>query len=249
MTRANERRRSIVTASSATDVESAALDRIEVSFESWSWRFAADRRHEIEAYFADFRRKRADVWNGRVLLLNGYTIDGGVLRGRCFETDYASFCSWRDWGFPDTRVYNVFAAAALQSADGAFLVGEMASSTANAGLVTFPCGTPEPADLDGAGRLDLAANLGRELLEETGIGIGELRAAPGWIMVRDRCYLAFLKIVAAPANADVLRTRITRHLAREERPEFVDIRIVRSPADFEPAMPPFMTTFLHDFWS
>jgi 8-oxo-dGTP pyrophosphatase MutT (NUDIX family) len=243
-----ERRRSIVTVSSAPDTEIAALDRIEIVFEPRPWQFAADRHREIETYFAELRRKRSDVWNGRVLLLNGYAIEGRTLRGCCFETDFASFCSWRDWGFPDSGVYNVFAPAALRSADGAFLVGEMASSTANAGLVTFPCGTPEPADLD-AGRLDLAANLGRELLEETGIGIGELRAEPGWTMVRDRCYLAFLKVLAAAENADALRARIMRHLDREQRPEFVDIRIVRSPADLEPAMPRFVSGFLTDLWS
>jgi 8-oxo-dGTP pyrophosphatase MutT (NUDIX family) len=238
-----------VAGSSAPDIEIVALDHAEIVIEPWRWRFAAERCAEIETYFAELRRERSGVWNGRVLLLNGYTIEGRALRGSCFETDYASFCSWRDWGFPDASVHNVFAAAALRSADGAFLVGEMASSTANAGLVTFPCGTPEPDDLDAAGRLDLAANLSRELLEETGIGIDEVRAAPGWTMVRDRCYLGLLKLITSSEHADGLRARILRHLARERRPEFVDIRIVRSPADFGPAMPSFVTAYLRDFWS
>jgi 8-oxo-dGTP pyrophosphatase MutT (NUDIX family) len=238
-----------VTRSSAPDIEIAALDRAEIVFEPWSWPFAAARRGEIDTYFADLCGQRSGIWNGRVLLLNRYSIEGRALRGSCFETDYASFCSWRDWGFPDKSIYNVFAASALRSADGAFLVGEMAASTANSGLVTFPCGTSEPADLDASGQLDLTANLGRELLEETGIAIGEMRAEPGWTTVRDRCYLAFLKVVVARETADALRTRIMRHLASEQRPEFVDIRIVRSPADLEPAMPPFVTGFLTDFWS
>jgi 8-oxo-dGTP pyrophosphatase MutT (NUDIX family) len=238
-----------VTGSSAPNVEIAALDQAEIVFAPWSWPFAAHRRGDIDAYFDDLCRNRSGVWNGRVLLLNGYTIEGRALRGNCFETDYASFCSWRDWGFPDPSVHNVFAAAALRSADGAFLVGEMAGSTANAGLVTFPCGTPEPDDLDAAGRLDLPANLGRELLEETGIGIGEVCAEPGWTMVRDRCFLAFVKLIAAPEHAEALRARIMRHLASELRPEFIDIRLVRSPADLDPAMPPFITAFLMDLWS
>lgn len=237
-----------MTSSSAPTIEIAALDQAEITFAPWSWRFAADRRQDIEAYFADMRRQRTGVWNGRVLLLNGYTIEGRVLHGGCFETDYASFCAWRDWGFPDPNIYNVFAATALRSADGAFLVGEMAASTANAGLVIFPCGTPEPADLDAAGKLDLAANLGRELLEETGIGIGDVHAEPGWTVLRDRRFLAFVKVVTASENADALRARVMRHLAGEQRPEFVDIRMVRSPADLEPAMAPFVTRFLTNFW-
>ena len=237
-----------MTASSAPDVEIAALDRIEILFEPWSWPFAAERRGEIEDYFAELRRERSGVWNGRILLLHRYAVSDRMLRGACFATDYASFCAWRAWKFPDPTVFNVFAAAALRSADGAFLVGEMASSTANAGLVTFPCGTPEPADLD-AGRLDLGANLGRELLEETGLPIAALKPEAGWTMVRDGCYLAFLKAVAAPEAAEALRTRIMRHLEGEQWPEFVDIRVVRSADDLEAGMPPFMTAFLTDSWS
>lgn len=231
------------------DIEIVPLDRTEIRLAPWSWPFAAERRAEIAAHFAQIRRDRPAVWNGRVLLLNRYAIGAGTLRGACFETDYAGFCAWRDWNFPDPNVHNVFAAAALQSTDNAFLVGEMAASTANAGLVTFPCGTPEPADVDSAGMLDLAGNLGRELTEETGMTLGELNVEPGWTMLRDRGYLALLKRVTSPQNADELRARIMRHLAHEQRPEFTDIRIVRSPADFDSAMPRFVTAFLTYLWS
>jgi len=238
-----------VTPSSAPDIEIGALDRAEIVIEPWSWRFAADRRNEIDRHFAQIQRERPAVWNGRILLLNRYAMRDGVLRGACFETDYASLCAWRDWNFPDSGVYNIFAAAALRSADGAFLVGQMAPSTANAGMFYFPCGTPEPGDVGPGGVLDLEANLSRELMEETGIAIGELQREPGWTMVRDGCYLALLKRIAAPQSADELRARVMRHIAGEQRPEFTDVRIVRSPGDFAPAMPRFVTAFLTDFWS
>lgn len=189
------------------------------------------------------------MWNGRILLLRPYKLTGAVLRGVCFEADYASFCAWRDWKFPDPNVYNVFAATALRSADGAFVIGEMAASTFNAGLLIFPCGTPEPADLDAGGRLDLAANLGRELLEETGLPIGELNSAAGWTMVRDRCYLGLIRQVVAPLDAETLRARIMCNLAHQRAPEFVGIRMARSPRDFAPAMPGFVTAYLRHIWS
>jgi hypothetical protein len=240
---------SAVSAPPTSATEILALDRAEIALESWSWPFAADRRERIEEHFAALRRKRSSVWNGRVLLLRRWAVVSGSLAGACFETDFASLCAWRDWDFPDRGVCNVFGAAALQSADGAFLVGEMAPSTANAGRLYFPCGTPEPADVDRGGMLDLAGNVGRELLEETGLAIEGLAAEAGWTMVRDGSYLALLKLVTAPENAAELHARIMGHLAREERPEFVDIRIIRSPADFVAAMPRFVTAFLTDFWS
>lgn len=220
------------------------IDRAEIVFERWEWPFARDRRGDIDAHFAGLRRDRPGVWNGRALLVRRYTIDGGVLRGTCFETDYASFCAWRAWGFPDAAVFNVFAAGALRGADGAYLLGEMAPSTASAGKLYFPCGTPEPADLDEDGMPDFAGNVGRELLEETGIAVGELAADPGWTLVRDGCYVALLRRLTAPLDADALRARILDHIASEREPELAGIRIVRGPADFTPAMPTWVTAFL-----
>jgi 8-oxo-dGTP pyrophosphatase MutT (NUDIX family) len=188
------------------------------------------------------------VWNGRALLMHRYAIADRVLRGACFATDYADLCAWRDWNFPDPGVYNFFAAAALQSADGAYLVGEMASYTAAAGLRYFPCGTPEPDDVDGRGRFDLPGNLRRELLEETGIAVEELDCEPGWSFVRDRCFVGLLKRVTAREDAVALRARIMGYLASEARPEFCDIRIVRRPDDVDARMPAFVVAFLQAMW-
>jgi 8-oxo-dGTP pyrophosphatase MutT (NUDIX family) len=224
------------------------LERVEIAVEPWSWPFAAARRDEIDRHFARLQSVRSGVWNGRVLLMHRYRIDAGALHGACFEADYASLCAWRDWQQPDRSVCNFFAAAALRSADGAYLVGEMAADTAAAGLLYFPCGTPEPDDLDAGGRFDLFDNLRRELLEETGISIDELECEPGWTLVRDRGFLGLLKRVTASRNADALRADILRRLAREARPEFTDIHILRKPADLDSRMPAFVVAFLEAMW-
>jgi 8-oxo-dGTP pyrophosphatase MutT (NUDIX family) len=224
------------------------IDRAEIAVEPWRWEFSVARRDEIDRHFARRQRERPALWNGRVLLLNRYEIRGGVLHGSSFETDYANFLAWRDWGFPDAGVFNVFAAAALRAADGAYLVGEMAPTTANAGQLHFPCGTPDPQDVTPGNVLDLGRNLSRELLEETGIEIGTLESGPRWSFVRDRCFLALLKRLTARQSAEDLRSRILRHLGSEAEPEFSDIRIVRGPADFDPAMPPFVIAYLEKAW-
>lgn len=225
-----------------------ALDRAEIAVEPWTWTFAVGRRDEIDRHFAGRRRERPALWNGRVLLLNRYAIADKVLRGACFETDYASFLAWRDWGFPDAEVFNIFASAALRTADGAYLVGEMAASTAGAGELYFPGGTPDPADISAGGALDLASSVSRELREETGIDLGTLAAEPGWSLVRDRCFLALIKRLTARENADVLRSRIMRHLDGEAEPELCDIRIVRGRADLNTQMPRFLVAFLEQVW-
>jgi 8-oxo-dGTP pyrophosphatase MutT (NUDIX family) len=231
------------------DIEIGTLDRAEITFTRWAWPFAANSRGKIDDHFRRLQRQRPGVWNGRVLLLNRYEISERVLRGDCFETDYASFSAWRERQHLDADVFNVFAAAAIRTADGAYLVGEMAPDTATAGQLYFPCGTPEPDDLDADGRLDLVGNVERELLEETGLNAAELAADPGWSFVRDGGYIGLLKTLTARQSADELRGRIMRHIEHEQRPELVDIRIVRSPADFDRAMPRFVTAFLTHCWS
>jgi len=134
-------------------IEIAALDAVEIAVEPWTWPFAQARRADIDRHFAARQRERPALWNGRTLLLHRYARENGVLRGASFETDYASYLAWRDWGRPAVGVVNVVAAAALQSADGAFLFGQMAPFTAAAGRWVFPGGMPDPNDITSAGTI------------------------------------------------------------------------------------------------
>ncbi len=231
------------------EIKILELDRAEIAVAPWRWEFAHARRAEIDRHFAARRREQPALWNGRVLLLNNYAIERRVLRGTSFETDYASFLAWRDWDCCDGGVFNIFSAAALRSADGAYLVGRMAPSTSIAGQWLFPCGTPDPKDIDAAGMLDLAGSAGRELFEETGLDIGAFKAAPGWTLVRDGGFIGLMKHLVADESAETLRARILRHLANEAQPEFSDIRFLRGPGDFEEAVPRFLTTYLMRAWS
>jgi 8-oxo-dGTP pyrophosphatase MutT (NUDIX family) len=228
--------------------EIVALERVGIAVVPWRWEFAYARADDIARHFAARQRERPALWNGRVLLLHRFAVENGVLRGSSFETDYASFLAWRDWGFPDAGVFNVFAAAALQAADGAYLVGRMASFTSAAGQWLFPCGTPDPEDIN-AGMLDLAGSARRELFEETGLDIGTMQAEAGWILVRDGGFVALIKHVTASESAEDLRTRIVRYLAGEPQPEFSEIRILRGIADVDMDMPRFLRAYLAAAWA
>ena len=224
------------------------LERIEISTEPFSWEFAAVRRTEINGYFASLKRKRSAVWNGRVLLLKSYSIRDAIFRGSCFETDYASFIAWHNWNCPDPTVYDFFAVAALQAADGAYLVGEMAPYTAGAGQLYFPGGTPDPSAVDASGTFDPIGHLSRELREETGISIDELDAEPGWTLVHDRCSVALIKRLTSRQNVDDLRRQVMRHIRAEQQPELSDMHIIRGPAQLDARMPPYVTAFLQEEW-
>ena len=112
-------------------------------------RSRTERRAEIDAHFAAEQRERPKLWNGRVLLGRNPVFAAGRFSADYFETDFASFLAWRDWGFPDRGVFNGFGMGALRSRDGAFVLGEMGEHTSNAGRIYFPSGTPDLDDVSG----------------------------------------------------------------------------------------------------
>jgi 8-oxo-dGTP pyrophosphatase MutT (NUDIX family) len=220
-----------------------SVDRLELTFAPKPWVFAAERRAEIEAYFAALRRERPAIWNGRVLLLHAQVVRDGVFHGQYLETDYASFAAWSAWGRPAAGVHDCFGAAAVQAGDGAFLLGVMAPHTFHAGEIYFPCGTPDPDDIVG-GKVDLDFSVRRELKEETGLDPAQLTPEPGWTTVVDGGLIAQIRLLRSHEPADRLRDRMLAHFKRETQPELADIRIVRGPSDFDTAMPRFVTAFL-----
>jgi 8-oxo-dGTP pyrophosphatase MutT (NUDIX family) len=230
-----------------TESSVIAIERLELRFAPARWAFAEERRSEIVAHFADLRRARPALWNGRVLLLHQWSLADGVFRGAYLETDFASFIAWRDWDFPDPTVRNSFSMGALQAADGAFLLGVMGAHTANAGKIYFPCGTPDPNDIAGD-RVDLDGSVRRELAEETGLDAATLNLEPGWTTVFAGPRIAQIKVLRSDETAAVLRARIMDHLRQEPQPELADIRIVRGPADLDPMMPAFVVAFLRHRW-
>jgi 8-oxo-dGTP pyrophosphatase MutT (NUDIX family) len=186
------------------------IKRLDVGFGPRPWRFADERRGEIDAYFADRQRRNPALWNGRVLMMGDFVVNDGIFRGACFDVDYASFISWQDWDFPDKSVHDCFAMV---------------------------------------DRVDFERSVARELKEETGLDVAEFTADPGWYTVLGGVQVAQMKLLRSRETAATLRARILDHLAREDVPELADIRIVRREGDLDPAMPPFVTSYIRHIWS
>ncbi|MFK4509567.1 NUDIX hydrolase [Bradyrhizobium daqingense] len=207
------------------------------------WPFAEQRSAEIAAHFAEKQRERPKIWNGRVLLGRDAVFAGGHLVATYFETDFASFLAWRDWGFPDTAVFNGFGMGALRTSDGAFIMGEMAQHTANAGRIYFPSGTPDLGDVtDGA--LDVPGSVVREIAEETGLTAEDYTAEADWHCVVSGRAIAMIQVLNLDMPGDEARARIEANLALEDEPELSAIHLVRGMSDLTPTMPRFVTAFI-----
>jgi len=225
-----------------------SIDALDFAFAPRPWPFAETEAERIADHWRACVAAKPRLFNGRVLLLGRHALGadrrGVTLRGEYFETDFAAFLAWRDFGFPDLTVANAFSMAALVGADGAFLLGEMAAHTANAGATYFPAGTPDPNDVFD-GKVDLAASALRELAEETGITADAVTCDPGWTVVYAPPRIACLKLMRFAEPAETVKARVEAFLADDPEAELSGVRIVRGPADVDRARAPgFIVDFL-----
>ncbi len=225
----------------------ATLTGVDLRVEPHDWAFAREEAGRVDAHWDDLRVGNPSLFDGLVLLAHAIELDGGVLRGRCFVTGYRSFIAWRDFGYPGAPVFNCFALPALRAACGAFMLGEMSATTANAGRLYFPAGTPEPADADAHGRVDFDANILRELEEETGLTAADVTLDPTWRLVRAGPLVALAKVARSPLDAGALQARFAATRATQAEPELDRLVPVRDAGDFDAErMPAFMLRYLAD---
>jgi hypothetical protein len=224
------------------------ITTLDLNVQPWSWPFAEARRGEISAHFAAKQAEKPQLWNGRILLGRHPAFTGSGFRASYFEADFASFLAWRDWGFPDRDVFNGFGMGALRCADGAFVLGEMAQHTSNAGRIYFPSGTPDLDDISGA-TVDMAGSVAREVEEETGLTSADYRAGAHWDCVVSGAAIAMIKVLNVDSSGEALRARIEATLGRQHQPELAAIHLVRGTSDLTTAMPRFVTAFIEKQFS
>ena len=140
-----------------------------------------------------------------------------------------------------------FANAALLTSDGTFIAGLMANYTRNAGMICFPCGSPDPDDVVG-GRVNFETSVRRELEEETGLKGAELVWSESWYGVYTSQRFPLFKIVRTSETATTIRDRIRAKLVTQKQPEFIEIYPIRGTADIRPAMPVWLKLFLEYCW-
>ena len=114
-------------------------------------------------------------------------------------------------------MFNGFGMGALRGNDGAFVLGEMAEHTANAGRIYFPSGTPDLDDLQRR-MVDIAGSVAREVEEETGLTAADYRADPLGLR-RLGCGDRDIRILDVDMPGEALRAKIEANLARQRQPE------------------------------
>lgn len=211
---------------------------IHLRLRSGGWPLTDDFRPKIEAHWAACVAANPHLWNGRVLGTlapgqpGGITIQEGVLTGEAVEGDFAGFLAWRDWGFPEIGIRNLFGSALVMSSDEALILGVMGATTANAGRMYPPGGSLEPADVDAHGEVDVIASIERELKEETGLNAAEA-VVDGMMVAFDGPRVSVGRVLRFPMPADDLVSTIMAELDRQEERELERVVAFRSRAELD----------------
>ncbi len=179
------------------------------------------------------------LYDGEIALLSELRLDGDRLVGRCHIVRYSTFLYWRTLRAADAG--HAFTHAVLVSSDNALIAAEMGGHTINAGLVYFAAGSFEPVDFVG-GIADLAGNMRREVLEETGIDLADVAHEPTWQAVAKESGTVVFRRYFLDAPADDIAERIRATIAAQDEPEIAGPVIIRGP-DVRPAL---LTPQMHD---
>ncbi|MGX1099789.1 NUDIX hydrolase [Amorphus sp. MBR-141] len=202
---------------------------IAIGYRDTAPEFAATRRAEIEARWTAEVAANPALFNGTVLLFEDVALSDGTLTATGVPIDYAGFSAFKAWGGPEPRLMNLFGAAAIVSAEGHLLLGRMAQSTDDPGMVKLAGGTPDRADIVD-GRVDIVASIARELAEETGLCAED--ASAGELLAHiDFPSCAIMQVLRFPASTADLVARMSAHLAASEAPELSGIAVARTRSD------------------
>lgn len=212
------------------DLALRPLAALKVGYRDAEPAFAVARRAEIEARWETAVAANPALFNGRVLLFDGLVVEGETLSATAVPVDYATFSAFMAWGGPDPSLVNLFGAAAIVSADGDLLLGQMGAHTDDAGTVKLVGGTPDMSDVT-AGRVDLTGSIARELTEETGLTVDQAQASSGFHFFLDPPYAAVIQVLRFSEPTAALVRRIDAHLAADPEPELCRVAVVGSRSD------------------
>lgn len=201
------------------------LDQVGAAQENW--------RAEIAA--------NPHLFDGRMVLQRALRIEDGRVVGEGHVVPYSTFLWWRK-----TRTdaaFHLFAMPVIVSSDGALILVRMGAHTANPARVYSPSGSLEPDDIVD-GRCDIAGNIRREALEETGIDLGAATAEPGYHVLHMGRAVTVFRLYRVAETAEALVEKVAAHIAGDPEPEIDEAIAVWGPDPDAHNYPPFILPIL-----
>lgn len=182
---------------------------------SANWSYARRHADRIAAHWLRRQAENPSFFNGRILMTLAAEVSDGVLTGAAATVDFADFLYWREQGFDDPTVCDVFGSALIMSADGALMLARQRAGNLNADSVYPPGGLLDPRDIGPDGRIDIGASISREVREETSLSVGDLTRDPGFLLACNGPQAAVGAVFRSPLERCDLADRMMRGLEND----------------------------------
>jgi 8-oxo-dGTP pyrophosphatase MutT (NUDIX family) len=211
------------------------VTRLDLKLADVQWAFAQNERARIDAHWQQLVDANSRIWNGDILVAQDVFLGDGLLSARFCVSDYASYVSWRDWGWPDKKAFNIFGMPALRTSDNVLIFAEMAEHTLNGGKVYPPGGSLETRDVVN-GEIDLIRSMQIEVREETGFDLSTSKRG-GAYAIMDGQRIAYMQQYATALTFSEVEQIYAAHV--DEHQELKRLVPVRGRKDIADAMPAY----------
>lgn len=214
------------------------IDRADLVVDPSPHPYEVAHREAIAANWVLEKAEKPAIFNGEVMFFSSIRWEDGQLDARCHVIRFATFMHWRRHR-PDATAEHLYAHAMPVSSDGALIAIRMAGHTANAGRVYFAAGSFDPHDIRDE-RLDIGANMEREVREETGLDLTVARAEGQFHGWSGDGGTVLVRRYRMDEPAATILERVRAHIATDPDPEIDDVIIIRSADDLPVGLMPHM---------
>ncbi|WP_112605428.1 NUDIX hydrolase [Rhizobium sp. WW22] len=203
---------------------------------------------ESAAAQENWAREIADnpaLFDGRMIFQRRLSLADGLVRGEAYVTPFSTFLWWRKQSERHGG-FHLFAFPVAVSSDGAIIAIRMAPHTANPGQIYCAAGSMDENDIVND-HADVAGNMRREVLEETGLDLNNAIADPGYYATHMNRSVTLFRVFRFPWTAEDMLRRIEAHILVSEEDEVDGVVAIRSadPAahHYSVAMLPILAWF------
>jgi 8-oxo-dGTP pyrophosphatase MutT (NUDIX family) len=179
------------------------------------------------------------LFEGRMIFQKRLSLSVDGIVGESHIIPFSTFMWWRRQPKRLGGIH-LFAYPVLETSDGALIAIQMGPHTANPGQVYFAAGSLEPEDVSD-GVCDIAGNMRREVLEETGLDLSEARAGDRYFASHNRRTVTLLRLYHFDLSANDMIEKIHTHMLVAEDKEIAGAVTIRSA---DPAAHPYNIAML-----
>jgi hypothetical protein len=202
------------------------VNNVVVQLDGAPWRFAAQNREKISAFWQKEQKRHPHFYDGQVHVMTSWKIHGAQSSAAAFignlcRTNFASFLYWKTCDARSQNEVDFSGGAALLCPDGALLMVLTGDHTMVPGLLEFPSGFVEASDFEG-NKLNFDRHVEREVTEELVINKEQLGRPRQYLVSAADGIVQVLSIFVVDTNGDEF-TKRWRNRKEDLRSEISDV--------------------------